>query len=158
MGAAAKRGATVEPDGGLGAMGAGPGSVGADPWRGRRVLVVDDEKFIRVILSRMLSELGLEVVGSAGDGREAVEKCAALSPDIVTLDIAMPEMDGLAALRAIMARQPQVRVLMASSYGDPRLVAEAMRTGARGYLTKPFDLAAIREKLDLMYAAPHPAA
>lgn len=127
-------------------------------WRGRRVLVVDDEKFIRVILCRMLAELGLEVVGSAGNGREAVEKCAALTPDIVTLDISMPEMDGMEALRAIVACQPGVRVLMSSSFSDKRVVAEAVRSGARGYLTKPFDLASIREKLDLIYTTPAPVA
>jgi two-component system chemotaxis response regulator CheY len=130
----------------------------ADLWRGRRVLVVDDEKFIRVILSRMLAELGLEVVGSAGNGREAVEKCTALTPDIVTLDISMPEMDGLAALRAIVAQQPEIRVLMSSSFSDKRVVAEAVRGGARGYLTKPFDLASIREKLDLIYSGREPVA
>jgi len=130
----------------------------AGHWRGRRVLVVDDEKFIRVILCRMLTELGLDVVGSAGDGHEAVEKCVALSPDLVTLDISMPEMDGLTALRAILARQPEIRVLMSSSFGDKRVIAEAVRDGARGYLTKPFDLASIREKLDLIFPAAAPVA
>lgn len=116
-------------------------------FQGRRVLVVDDERFIRTILGRMLTELGLEVVGSAASGQEAIDLCSSLRPDLVTLDIAMPGMDGFEALRGILAREPQVRVLMSTSFNDRRFVAEAVKNGARGYLTKPFDLASIREKL-----------
>lgn len=124
----------------------------APPYRGRRVLIVDDERFIRAILTRMLGELGLEVVGAAATGGEAVELCAALRPDLVTLDIAMPGMDGLEALEIILRDAPGVRVLMSSSFGDRHYVAEAVRRGARGYLTKPFDLASIREKLVRLFA------
>lgn len=127
---------------------------GASGYRGRRVLVVDDERFIRTLLSRMLAELGLEVVGTAGDGQEAVALCAELRPDLVTLDIAMPGMDGLTALNAILAENPGVAVVMSTSFGDKKYIAEAVRAGARGFLVKPFDLARIREKLEQIFPAP----
>jgi len=127
---------------------------GASGYHGRRVLVVDDERFIRTLLSRMLAELGLEVVGTAGDGQEAVTMCADLRPDLVTLDIAMPGMDGLTALNAILAANPAVAVVMSTSFGDKKYVAEAVRSGARGFLVKPFDLARIREKLEQIFPSP----
>lgn len=125
----------------------------AAPYLGRSVLVVDDERFIRTLLARMLGELGLEVVGTAGTGTEAVTMSEELQPDLITLDIAMPGMDGLEALTAILGRRPDARILMSTSFSDRRFVAEAVKRGARGYLTKPFDLAGIREKLDQLFAA-----
>ncbi len=136
----------------------GPGAGGDGGYRGRRVVVVDDERFIRLILSRMLAELGLEVVGQAGDGQQALALCADLDPDLVTLDIAMPGMDGLETLRRLVASHPGCRVLMSTSFADRRFVAEAVRLGARGYLTKPFDLARIRAKLDQIFPTPSPVA
>jgi two-component system, chemotaxis family, chemotaxis protein CheY len=124
----------------------------APAYLGRRVLIVDDERFIRAILTRMLGELGLDVVGAAATGGEAVELCASLHPDLVTLDIAMPGMDGLQALERILQDAPEVRVLMSTSFSDRHFVSEAVRLGARGYLTKPFDLASIRDKLTQLFA------
>jgi len=126
--------------------------VAAPPYAGRRVLVVDDERFIRTLLARMLAELGLEVVGTAADGNEAVALAEQLLPDLITLDIAMPGMDGLEALATILGRRPEARVLMSTSFSDRRYVAEAVKRGARGYLTKPFDLAGIRDKLEQLFA------
>ena len=123
----------------------------APPSVGRRVLVVDDERFIRTLLAGMLGKLGLEVVGTAADGAEAVALSEALTPDLITLDIAMPGMDGLEALAVILGRRPDARVLMSTSFSDRRYVAEAVKRGARGYLTKPFDLAGIRGKLEQLF-------
>ncbi len=131
---------------------AGAPSSAAPPYAGRRVLVVDDERFIRTILARMLAELGLEVVGTAASGAEAVSLSEELAPDLITLDIAMPGMDGLEALATILGRRPEARVLMSSSFSDRHHVAEAVRRGARGYLTKPFDLSGIRQKLEQLFA------
>ncbi len=125
----------------------------APPYAGRRVLVVDDERFIRTLLAGMLDKLGLKVVGTAADGAEAVALNEALTPDLITLDIAMPGMDGIAALAAILGHSPDARVLMSTSFSDRRYVAEAVKLGARGYLTKPFDLAGIRGKLEQLFPA-----
>ncbi|MHB8078765.1 MAG: response regulator [Candidatus Krumholzibacteriia bacterium] len=133
-------------------MHGGPQPSTAPPYAGRRVLVVDDERFIRTLLARMLAELGLEVVGTAASGAEAVSLDEALSPDLITLDIAMPGMDGLEALTLILGRRPDARVLMSTSFSDRRYVADAVKRGARGYLTKPFDLAGIRDKLEQLFA------
>jgi len=130
---------------------------GPATYQGRRVVIVDDERFIRTILGRMLGELGLQVVGNAADGGEALALCAELRPDLVTLDIAMPGMDGLETLRRLLAAQPDCRVLMSTSFHDRRFVAEAVKNGARGYLTKPFDLASIREKLAQIFPGVAPS-
>lgn len=124
----------------------------APPYAGRRVLIVDDERFIRALLAGMFGKLGLEVVGTAADGAEAVAKNEALAPDLITLDIAMPGMDGLEALAAILGCRPDACVLMSTSFSDRHYVAEAVRRGARGYLAKPFDLAGIRAKLEQLFA------
>lgn len=123
----------------------------APPYVGRRVLIVDDERFIRTLLAGMLGKLGLEVVGIAADGAEAVAMSEALTPDLITLDIAMPGMDGLEALAAILGVRPDACVLMSTSFTDRRYVAEAVKRGARGYLAKPFDLAGIRDKLEQLF-------
>jgi YesN/AraC family two-component response regulator len=115
------------------------------------VLIVDDERFIRTLLAGMLAKLGLEVVGTAADGAEAVAMSEALTPDLITMDIAMPGMDGFDALAAILSCRPDARVLMSTSFTDRRYVAEAVRRGARGYLAKPFDLAGIRAKLEQLF-------
>jgi two-component system, chemotaxis family, chemotaxis protein CheY len=123
----------------------------APSYVGRRVLIVDDERFIRTLLAGMLAKLGLEVVGTAADGAEAVAMSEALTPDLITLDIAMPVMDGIEALAAILGCRPDARVLMSTSFTDRSYVAEAVRLGARGYLSKPFDLAGIRAKLEQLF-------
>jgi two-component system chemotaxis response regulator CheY len=123
-------------------------------YQGLRTLVVDDEKFIRVLLTRMLQELGVEVVATAASGAEAVRLCRELRPDLVTLDIAMPDGDGLSALREICAFDPGITVLMSTAFDDTRHVAEALRAGARGYLVKPFDVAGIHGKLTQLFPIP----
>ncbi|HEX6674534.1 MAG TPA: response regulator [Actinomycetes bacterium] len=102
-----------------------------------RVLVVDDVPEVRNSLAQLLDELGLEVVGVAADGIEALELVAATMPQVVLMDLRMPRMDGVEATREIVATHPDVAVLMLSAYGDESLVIDALMAGARGYLLKP---------------------
>ncbi|HET6751812.1 MAG TPA: response regulator [Actinomycetes bacterium] len=113
-----------------------PGSP-AEPAEPVRVLVVDDIEQVREGLARLLGQLGgIEVVGTAGDGVEAVELVGVHRPQVVVMDLRMPNMDGVEATRQIVARHAGVEVLMLSAYGDESLVIEALMAGARGYLLK----------------------
>ncbi|HMS71982.1 MAG TPA: response regulator [Baekduia sp.] len=103
-----------------------------------RVLVVDDAAFMRKVVGDALTGSGHEVIGEAGDGVEAVEQFQQLRPDAVTLDITMPEMDGLSALREIIAIDPKARVVMCSALGQESKVLEAVKAGAKDFVVKPF--------------------
>ena len=105
-------------------------------YGGGRVLLVDDEALIRMGMRVMLQDLGYEVVGEAADGQEAIEKVAALDPDVVIMDIKMPGMDGLEATRRIMAAHP-APIIVLTAYHQRGLVEEAARAGVLAYLMKP---------------------
>ncbi len=104
----------------------------------KTVLVVDDAAFMRVSIKNMISKHGFEVVGEAENGAMAVEKYKELNPDIVTLDITMPEMTGLEALKEIMKINPSAVVVMCSALGQESMVREAVVAGAKGFVVKPF--------------------
>ncbi len=104
----------------------------------KKVLVVDDAAFMRVTIKNMLAKNGFEIVGEAENGAEAVRKCKELEPDIMTLDITMPEMNGLDALKEIMKMRPQTNVVMVSALGQEAMVKEAVLSGAKGFVVKPF--------------------
>jgi two-component system chemotaxis response regulator CheY len=103
-----------------------------------RVLVVDDAAFMRKMVGDALTAGGHEVIGEAGDGREAVESFRQLRPEVTTLDITMPEQDGLQALREIVSLDPSARVVMCSALGQESKVLEAIKSGARDFVVKPF--------------------
>ncbi len=103
-----------------------------------RVLVVDDAAFMRKMVSDALVDGGHEVVGEAGDGVEAIAQFQALRPDLMTLDITMPEKDGLSALADIMAADPSAKVVMCSALGQESKVLEAIKLGAKDFVVKPF--------------------
>jgi two-component system chemotaxis response regulator CheY len=103
-----------------------------------RVLVVDDAAFMRKMLSDVLVGGGHEVVGEAGNGVEALTQYQALKPDLTTLDITMPEKDGLAALKEILNQEPTARVVMCSALGQEAKVLEAIKAGAKDFVVKPF--------------------
>jgi len=103
-----------------------------------RVLVVDDAAFMRKMVSDALAKGGHEVVGEAGNGVEALAQFQALKPDLMTLDITMPEKDGLAALADIMAADPSAKVAMCSALGQESKVLEAIKLGAKDFVVKPF--------------------
>jgi two-component system chemotaxis response regulator CheY len=103
-----------------------------------RVLVVDDAAFMRKLVTDALTSGGHEVVGEAGNGEEAVQRFQELHPEVTTLDITMPEKDGLAALREIIALDPSARVVMCSALGQEAKVLESIKLGARDFVVKPF--------------------
>ena len=117
------------------------------PTNAIRAVIADDEAFIRQVLLKMLERLGIDVVGVAENGRMALELYKQHRPDIIILDIAMPDMDGLEALRQVLAADPEAKVLMCTSFSSKQYVVEAVKVGAKGYLNKPFDLDKIREKI-----------
>ena len=102
------------------------------------VLIADDAAFMRMMIKNILTEAGYEVVGEAENGVVAVSKYRELKPDLTTMDITMPEMDGLAALREIRGQDPQARVVMCSAMGQQSMVIESIQAGARDFIVKPF--------------------
>ena len=105
---------------------------------GKRVLITDDTAFMRMTLRRLLEQNGYEVVGEAEDGEDAVRKYVELRPDIVTMDITMPKMDGITAIREILKIDPQARIIVCSAMGQKPMVIEALNAGAKDFLVKPF--------------------
>ncbi len=110
-----------------------------------RVLVVDDAAFMRKVVSDALASGGHEVVGEAGNGAEAVQRYQELSPELVTLDITMPEKDGLEALGEIISLDPGAKVLMCSALGQESKVIESIQKGAKDFVVKPFQPAQLLE-------------
>ena len=110
-----------------------------------RVLVVDDAAFMRKVVSDALASGGHEVVGEAGNGDEAVKQYQELSPELVTLDITMPQKDGLEALGEIISIDPGARVLMCSALGQETKVIESIQKGAKDFVVKPFQPAQLLE-------------
>ncbi|MGB9792626.1 MAG: response regulator [Thermacetogeniaceae bacterium] len=103
-----------------------------------KVLVVDDAAFMRMMLKDILAKNGYEVVGEAENGLQAVELYKELKPDVVTMDITMPEMDGIAALKAIKKLDPNAKVVICSAMGQQAMVMEAIQSGALDFVVKPF--------------------
>ncbi|MBN1486180.1 MAG: response regulator transcription factor [Anaerolineae bacterium] len=102
-----------------------------------RILIVDDHDMLREGLSAFLKAFhDLELVGEASSGIEAIRLCRELSPDIVLMDLVMPEMDGVAAIEEIHSQQPEIRIIALSSFGEDKLIKGAMRAGATSYLLK----------------------
>ncbi len=109
----------------------------AGPDGPRRVLVVDDSKFARGHAAKIVTALGGHVVGEAATGTEAVERYAALRPDLVLMDITMPELDGVRAVEAIRRHDPAARIVMISSVSHQEMVKQALAAGAAHFVPKP---------------------
>ncbi len=103
-----------------------------------KILVVDDAAFMRMMLKDIITKAGLTVAGEAENGLVAVEKFKELKPDITTLDITMPEKDGISALKEIIAFDPSAKVIMCSAMGQQSMVIEAIQSGAKDFVVKPF--------------------
>lgn len=119
---------------------------------GKRILIVDDAAFMRMMIKDILVKNGYEVVGEAENGQVAVERYTELRPDLVTMDITMPEMDGIAAVKEIKAIDPNACIIMCSAMGQQSMVIDAIQAGAKDFIVKPFQpervLEAVGKALD----------
>ena len=104
----------------------------------KKVLIVDDAAFMRMMIKDILTKNGYEVVGEAENGAVAVEKYKDLKPDLVTMDITMPDMDGIAAVREIKSLDSSARIIMCSAMGQQAMVIDAIQAGAKDFIVKPF--------------------
>ncbi len=109
------------------------------------VLIVDDAIFMRTMIADIFKQAGFEVVGEASTGVEAVQKYKELQPDMVTMDIVMPDMGGIDAVREIVKDYPDAKILMCSAMGQQGLVVEAIQAGARDFVVKPFQASRVLE-------------
>ncbi|WP_084031595.1 response regulator [Anaerobacillus arseniciselenatis] len=112
-----------------------------------RVLIVDDAAFMRMTLKNIMTEAGHDVVGEAGDGIQAIEQYKATQPELVTMDITMPEMDGIEALKEIKNFDPNAKIVMCSAMGQQGMVIEAIQSGAADFIVKPFNAERINESI-----------
>jgi two-component system chemotaxis response regulator CheY len=117
------------------------------------VLIVDDLQFIKLVLREVIEKAGFRLVGEAANGEEAVELYQDKRPDVVLMDITMPKMDGLSALKQILKLDPQARIIMCSALGQQNLIVQALQLGAKDFIVKPFReervVAAIKHALDI---------
>jgi len=118
-----------------------------------RVLVTDDAAFMRMQLKDILTKLGHEVIGEAENGNISIEKYEELQPDLVTMDITMPEMNGIEAVKAIIKNHPEARIIMCSAMGQQGMVLEAIQAGAKDFLVKPFTKDRIEEAFNKLFSA-----
>jgi len=117
-------------------------------------LVTDDTAFMRLLLQKILTEGGYDVVGEADNGKEAVRLFERHRPDLVTMDITMPILNGVEALKRIRAIDPDARVLMVSAMGQKNMVMQALREGAQGFLIKPFEKEKVLQAVAEVLATP----
>jgi two-component system chemotaxis response regulator CheY len=104
----------------------------------KRILIVDDSFYMRTMLKNMLTDAGYEVVGEAANGEQAIEMAAATQPDLITLDVILPDNTGLDVLKNLRQSQPNSKVVMCSAVGQEVIVDEAIENGALAYIVKPF--------------------
>ena len=109
------------------------------------VLICDDAIFMRTMVGDILNKAGFQVVGEAETGLQAIEKYRELKPDLVTMDIVMPEMGGIDAVRQICKDSPEAKILMCSAMGQQALVVEAIQAGAKDFVVKPFQPSRVLE-------------
>ncbi len=119
----------------------------------RTVLICDDALFMRTMVGDILRQAGFEIVGEAETGVQAVEKYRLLRPDLVTMDIVMPDMGGIDAVREITKEDPSARILMCSAMGQQALVVEAIQAGAKDFVVKPFHPSRVLEAVNRILAA-----
>ncbi|KOO46603.1 response regulator [Priestia koreensis] len=113
----------------------------------KRILVVDDAAFMRMMIKDILTKNGYEVVAEAADGAQAIEKYQEHNPDLVTMDITMPEMDGITALKEIKKMNPNAKIIMCSAMGQQAMVIDAIQAGAKDFIVKPFQADRVLEAI-----------
>ncbi|MBN3526202.1 response regulator [Paenibacillus apiarius] len=114
----------------------------------KRILIVDDAAFMRMMIRDILTKNGFDVVGEASDGAQAIEKYKEHKPDLITMDITMPEMDGIAALKEIRKMDPSAKVIMCSAMGQQAMVIDAIQAGAKDFIVKPFQADRVIEAIN----------
>ncbi|WP_335870726.1 response regulator [Bacillus sp. 2205SS5-2] len=112
-----------------------------------KILIVDDAAFMRMMIKDILVKNGYDVVAEAADGAQAVEKYKEFKPDLVTMDITMPEMDGITALKEIKGIDSSARVIMCSAMGQQAMVIDAIQAGAKDFIVKPFQADRVLEAI-----------
>ncbi|MBP1931513.1 response regulator [Ammoniphilus resinae] len=113
-----------------------------------RILIVDDAAFMRMMIKDILTKNGFSVVGEASDGVQAVEKFKELNPDLVTMDITMPEMDGISAVKEIKKIDSNAKIIMCSAMGQQAMVIDAIQAGAKDFIVKPFQADRVLEAIN----------
>ena len=114
----------------------------------KNILICDDAAFMRMMIKDILTKNGYNVVGEAENGAKGVERYNELKPDLVLMDITMPEMDGIAALKAIKSLDPKAKVIMCSAMGQQAMVIESIQSGARDFIVKPFQADRVIEAVE----------
>jgi two-component system chemotaxis response regulator CheY len=115
---------------------------------GKKVLVVDDASFMRMMIKDILVEADFEIVGEANNGVEALELYKKYRPDLVTMDITMPEMDGITAVKLILEEDPEAKILVCSAMGQQSMVINAIQAGANDFIVKPFQSERVLEAIN----------
>ena len=111
----------------------------------KNILIVDDAAFMRMMIKDILTKNGYNVVGEAENGAKAIEKYGELKPDLVLMDITMPEVDGIAALKKIKGSDPNALIIMCSAMGQQAMVIESIQAGAKDFIVKPFQAERVLE-------------
>lgn len=118
----------------------------------KKIMVVDDSRIVQLQMQKMLADSQYEVAVCCKNGEEAIEKYETEKPDLITMDILMPGMDGLEAARQIMSKHPEAKILMVSSLAYDDTMQEANKIGAKGFIYKPFDREQVLQSLDNIFA------
>ncbi|MCG9967956.1 response regulator [Pelotomaculum terephthalicicum JT] len=119
---------------------------------GKRILIVDDAAFMRMMIKNIVTKNGYEVVGEAENGQVAVDLYKQHKPDLVTMDITMPEMNGIEGVKAIRGIDPNANVIMCSAMGQQAMVMEAIQAGAKDFIVKPFQQDRILQAIERVMA------
>jgi two-component system chemotaxis response regulator CheY len=118
-----------------------------------KILIVDDAAFMRMMLKNILQKGGHEVIGEAENGKDAIEKYMNLKPDVVTMDITMPIMEGIEAVKHIKELDPEAKIIMCSAMGQQGMVVQAIQAGAKEFIVKPFQEERVLESINKVMGA-----
>lgn len=121
---------------------------------GKKVLIVDDAAFMRMMIKNIITKHGYEVVGEAENGKQAVALYSELKPDLVTMDITMPEMDGIESVKAIRSLDQNANIIMISAMGQQAMVMDAIQAGAKDFIVKPFQQERVLQAIERVLNRP----
>ncbi len=121
---------------------------------GKKVLIVDDAAFMRMMIKNIITKHGYEVAGEAENGKQAVALYSELKPDLVTMDITMPEMDGIESVKAIRSLDQNAKIIMISAMGQQAMVMDAIQAGAKDFIVKPFQQERVLQAIERVLNRP----